>query len=135
MTPKKGPTGSYYSPLPLDFELMRRLPREGAVLGFHNMGLTVHALREILNKNLPRDQQLTGDQISGRLRSMRDEGLAVDVTVTPVGKGRGWQRTPKGERFYKETTGETLPNSTTKLRAVDDVPPPDQQDEPATETG
>lgn len=83
--------------LPLDYAILEALPKQGAMMGFHNLGATVkHLMRKW------RDQSVTSAQLNGRVRTLKFYGLAVDVMVMPVGDGKGWQITPEGERVLAE---------------------------------
>lgn len=104
-------SGNYYQPMPLDFELLKRMPREGSTLGFHTLGMTVSYVVDELNKMQPREApKLTPDLVSGRCRAMAIAGYAVKVALIggKRGKNTGWQRTPKGEQFYEEKTGQKI---------------------------
>lgn len=76
--------------LPLDRAVLALLPDEGMVMAHHNIGKTVRSLVETLGDGV------TPPQVNARLRSMKRHGLVIDVTVMPVGDGRGWQITKEG---------------------------------------
>jgi DNA-binding HxlR family transcriptional regulator len=82
---------SRFEMLELDYEILRELPDLGAKMGLSPLGSTVKSL-----KRNPKFEGLSSDQLSSRLRQMKFQGYAEDVTVLPVSKGRGWQRTEKG---------------------------------------
>lgn len=107
MSEHKSRRGRYYRTHPLDLELLRRLPVEGTQLGFHVIAATVHHLTAELNKLVPAEAALTGDQIQSRMRSMRSAGLVVSVPVMGS-HSLGWQRTRKGELHYEEETGQVI---------------------------
>jgi hypothetical protein len=115
----KDPKLGYYRPHPLDFELLKRLPREGSQLGFHVLALTVAALRESLNRDVPKEAHLTSSQLQARLRSMKVAGLVTAARVFGAGGTNGWQRTIKGEKFYETETGDRLPQAKPELRVVE----------------
>lgn len=77
--------------LELDYEIVRELPDLGAKMGLQPLGATVKSLR----RN-PKFEGISSDQLSARLRMMKEMQYVADVTVFPVSKGRGWQRTPEG---------------------------------------
>lgn len=82
---------SQFEMLELDYEILRELPDLGAKMGLSPLGSTVKSLR--------RNSKFTGitsDQLASRLRGMKALGYTEDVTVLPISKGRGWQRTPVG---------------------------------------
>lgn len=82
---------SQFEMLELDYEILRELPDLGAKMGLSPLGSTVKSLR----RN-PKFEGITSDQMSSRLRGMKLAGYAEDVTVLPISKGRGWQRTLLG---------------------------------------
>jgi hypothetical protein len=99
----KAKKGNYYSPMPLDFELLRRMPAEGTMLGFHVLALTAKHITTELNKTAPPGGALTSHNVTARLRSMHVAGYVTPVQVMGAStSGQGWQRTPKGEAFLKE---------------------------------
>lgn len=106
-----------YEPYPLDFEILRRLPKVGAMLGYHTLGATVKSLK----RDLGSDGLVTSDQIHGRLRSLRDARLVASVRVLPVGDGLGWQITPAGETLLAQ-------RGLGKLTAVPDPTTPDERE-------
>lgn len=112
--------GQYYRPHPLDFELLKRMPREGSTLGYHTLAMTVAHVKSALNKEAPEGGKLTAEQISSRLASMKYAGLVVTAPVLGHGgKGVGWQRTLKGENHYEQQTGESLGDAAPELRVVE----------------
>lgn len=116
--PKESRKGQYYEPHPLDYELLQRMPEEGAMLGYHTLGMTVkHALKE-LNKDVPLAARLTAEEVSARVRSMHVVGYVAKVKLLGTGGTLGWQRTPKGTAFYEEQTGKKL-RTTPELRPVE----------------
>lgn len=121
MARKKYPSmkGKHYAPHPLDFAIIERLPPEGSVLGYHVLASTVKRLADDLNKDVPEEGQVTSNNISGRLVSMKVEGLVVGVRILGRNNNTGWQRTRKGELFYSEQTGKQLENGPPSLKAVE----------------
>lgn len=113
--------GTYWESHPLDFELLRRMPEEGASLGFHVLALTAsHALEEI-NKSQPREAKMTTNDLQARLRSMHAAGLCVKVRTLGTGGPRraGWQRTAKGTAAYEEHTGKPISKGANPLKLVE----------------
>lgn len=110
MSGSKG-KGNYYEPLPLDFELLRRMPAQGSTLGFHTLAMTVpHVVKE-LNKEAPAGGELTSMNVAARIRSMAVAGHVVKVLVMGSESRYGWQRTPKGDHFLEEQTGQSAGTS------------------------
>ncbi len=105
-------SGDYYLPTPLDYELLKRMPREGTTLGdFHVLAMTVSYVVAELNKAQPKEvPKLTAVTVAGRCRAMFIKGYCVKVAMLSMGRGRnhGWQRTLAGEAFYEEQTGKKL---------------------------
>jgi hypothetical protein len=93
---------NYYEPLPVDFELLTRMPDQGTIGGVHWKGKHVKDLRgEILdaaNGDLTPDM-LTADMVSARMRSMLVAGLVQNYPAMGAGGLRIWARTPKGVEF------------------------------------
>jgi hypothetical protein len=88
---------------PLDYLLLSELPPEGTLVGgWHVIAATVNAL-------VDKYEGITPDALAGRLRSMQEMGLTVDVSVIPVSRGRGWQITEAGQQvldaWRKESDG------------------------------
>jgi hypothetical protein len=130
-------SGNYYEAVPLDFELLRRMPAQGSMLGYHQLALTVpHAVKE-LNKEAPKGGELTSSLVSSRVRSMHVAGLVVKTRVMGAGASHGWQRTPKGEQFLKEQTGKgagTPPLSLVEGEEATDEPENAASEHPGTES-
>lgn len=95
-------SGNYYEPMPLDYELLRRMPDEGSMLGYHTIALTVGHVKDTLNKDAPEGARLTTGHIAARIRSMHVAGLCVKVRVMGASSAHGWQRTPKGAKFLRD---------------------------------
>lgn len=91
---------SRFEMLDLDYEILRELPDLGSKLGLSPLGSTVKSL-----KRNPKFEGITSDQFTARLRGMKALGLTQDVTVLPISKGRGWQRTPDGIAALNEFDG------------------------------
>lgn len=86
--------GTYYSPTPLDFVLLEKLPDKGILGGVHWAGRPVKHIRQEINEALPEGvPTLTADAIVARLRSMKIAGFTEDFAATG---GRIWARTPQG---------------------------------------
>lgn len=86
---------------PLDGAILAMLPDAGAKLGYHWLGPQVPTIKEILNKDLPAEQRVTGDSIAGRLASLEHLGLVKRVVVQPTQQGRGSQKTARGREALK----------------------------------
>lgn len=84
--------------LPVDAAILSYLPKEGAKVGFHNLGTQVKALTPELSKVAP----VTSPQISARVRVLAHHGYVVSVLVMPVSHGPGYQRTPSGDKWMRE---------------------------------
>jgi hypothetical protein len=119
---KKGGKGKYWSPHPLDWEIIKRLPRQGSMLGYHTIASTVKHLKQEMNSSLgpdaPEEAKVDSNQINGRLVSMQVAGLVTQVTVISSGGTKGWQRTQKGEKEYTKNTGKTLGEDKPHLRVA-----------------
>lgn len=94
--------GSYFSPTPLDFEILARLPEKGIIGGVHWRGEMVrHLVREI-NASLPDGvPRLSDTGVSARLRSMAVVGYVENFAATG---GRIWAKTPAGAAFEQTRT-------------------------------
>lgn len=86
---------------PLDGAILNLLPDAGAKLGYHWLGPQVPTIKEILNKDLPAEHRVTGDQIAGRLASLEHLGLVKRVVVQPTQQGKGAQATERGREAAK----------------------------------
>lgn len=83
--------------LPIDFALLELLPDEGQMIGYKPIALQVASIKE-------RDEfkEFSGNQISGRLKSMSFQGLTTTQVTLPIQRGLGWQRTAKGKAALAE---------------------------------
>jgi len=89
---KQSRAGTYYEPMPADFEILGRLPRAGIIGGVHWAGVPVrHIARDVREANPEADVPTTF--IAARLRSMKVAGLVED---RPAVGGRIWAKTPTG---------------------------------------
>ena len=77
----------------MDAAILEHLPKQGAKIGLKPLGKQVKALSKDLGES--------GNAISGRMGTLRKHGFAVDVVVQPVGHGKGYQITPRGEEFVR----------------------------------
>jgi hypothetical protein len=78
--------------LPVDFALLELLPDEGQMIGYKPIALQVASI-----KDRPEFEGFSGNQISGRLKSMSYQGLTCTQVTLPIQRGLGWQRTAKGK--------------------------------------
>lgn len=79
---------------PLDYLILDELPEEGEmVAGLYQLGTTVLSLR----KKHP-FEQLTGDQLSARVRVMAGAGYTRQVTMIGTSGKGAWQRTKAGSK-------------------------------------
>ena len=76
----------------IDIPILRELPKQGTSVGLKPIGATARYL-----KAKHPEWELSSTDLSGRFKTLRFLGLAVDIVVLPVGQGAGWQITPKGE--------------------------------------
>ena len=82
--------------IPIDVRILQEMTAEGTELAeFIPLGPSVKALGK-------RIDGITSTQISGRVRTLEREGLCVPIPLLPASAGRGWQRTPKGDRLLAE---------------------------------
>lgn len=88
--------------LPVDYALLEILPDEGQMLGLKPIALQVTSI-----KNRPEFDGFSGNQISGRLKSMQFQGLVATQITLPLQGGLGWQRTAKG-RAELESKGRMV---------------------------
>lgn len=79
----------------LDYELLRRLPKEGARVGLREIGRTVKDLARELGEI---DSEIKSSTLNSRVRVLKHHGLIVDVVTLPITEGRGWQITSQGEQ-------------------------------------
>ncbi len=92
--------GTYYRPMPLDFEILARLPEKGIQGGVHWRGVMVRHLLRDLNESLPAGfEPLKESTVSSRLRSMAVVGYVQNFPATG---GAIWAKTTDGVAF--ETT-------------------------------
>ncbi len=83
--------------LPLDLEMLVRLPIEGTTLGkYKPLSVTTKSLLRQLD-----DEELKASDLNSRIRSLNILGLVVKVTQMG-GHGAGWQRTQKAEDLLRE---------------------------------
>lgn len=66
------------------------------------IGLKPIALPVVSIKERPEFKEITGNQISGRLKSMSHQGLTCTQIILPVQSGLGWQRTAKGKALLNK---------------------------------
>jgi hypothetical protein len=83
--------------LPVDYALLELLPDEGQMIGYKPIALQVGSI-----KNRPGFEEITGNQIAGRLKSMNFQGLTVTQFTLPTQGGMGWQRTAKGKEALRQ---------------------------------
>jgi hypothetical protein len=115
----KNEHGSYYIPHPLDFAILELLKPEGSMLGYHVLALPASAITKTLNKNVPKEYQLKGSSVSGRIVAMNHEGFVSKHPLLGQGGRHGWQRTPKGTKHYQEHTGKRLDPPAGELTIVE----------------
>lgn len=105
----------------LDYAILDTLAEDGTKLGFTLIAKQAAGIVRDLNAQLPidapKEARVTSASINGRLRTLKLGGYVVDHTVQPVGKGQGWQRTPKGTRLLAE-------HSTTTVEQPPPIAPP-----------
>lgn len=103
--PRKGPKpsrkGTYYVLMPLDIEILKRLPDEGAMVGYHHLARSVKSLVEEME-----DGGVTGALLNGRLRAMALVGYVVARPIAASGGAMGWQRTAAGKTTLTEKEGK-----------------------------
>ena len=100
---KQSRAGSYYEPMPVDFEILARIPAAGIIGGVHWAGVQVrHLVRDI--REAHPDATITNDLIASRLRSMKVAGFVED---RPAVGGRIWAKTPAGVE-HAAKRGEVL---------------------------
>lgn len=80
--------------LPVDFALLALLPDEGQMIGYKPIALQVSSI-----KDREEFKEFSGNQLSGRLKSMSFQGLTVTQVTLPIQRGLGWQRTAKGREL------------------------------------
>lgn len=78
--------------LPIDFALLELLPDEGQMIGYKPIALQVASI-----KDREEFREFSGNQLSGRLKSMSFQGLTTTQVTLPIQRGLGWQRTAKGK--------------------------------------
>ncbi len=81
----------------IDYAILAALPKQGSKLGLRDLAPQVKQVKNNLNEGVPSEARLTGSTISGRMRQLKSWGLVVEVPVTPVSDGRGFQITPEGQ--------------------------------------
>jgi len=84
------------------------LPDEGAMLGWNPLAYTAQSLVRDLNKDLPREQWITVNQLTGRLTSMKAAGLVITTRLLGGVDKQGWQRTQLGVKLYEKETGKQV---------------------------
>jgi hypothetical protein len=92
----------------VDAAILERLPKEGARLGIKPLGSQVKAVAKMLSDEQPNGEGITGAAVGGRMGTMLHYGFAVAVTVQPVGTGKGYQVTSKGEQFVQQVKDGTF---------------------------
>lgn len=102
------PYGEYYQPIPVDMAVISMLPDEGAMLGWNPLAYTAQSLVRDLNKDLPREQWITVNQLTGRLTSMKAAGLVITTRLLGGVDKQGWQRTQLGVKLYEKETGKQV---------------------------
>lgn len=101
---KQSRAGNYYRPMPLDFEILARLPEKGIQGGVHWRGVMVRHLVRDINAALPEGvDALTESGVASRLRSMAVSGYVENFPATG---GAIWAKTPDGVAF--EATREEV---------------------------
>lgn len=90
--------------MPVDYGILRCLPKEGSRLGYHVLGATVRVVRDTLNAELPEDSpaeaKLSSEVIAQRItRWLRPKGMVVEVKVHGAGGAKGYQATERGQRM------------------------------------
>ncbi len=87
--------------IPIDIAILKAMTPEGTELAeYIPLGPSVKSIAK-------RIEGITSTQIGGRVRTLEREELCVPIPLLPASQGRGWQRTPKGDRFLEavETKG------------------------------
>lgn len=80
--------------LPIDLALLELLPDEGQMIGYKPIALQVKSIQR-----RPGFEDISGNQIAGRLKSMQFQGLTCTQITLPTQNGLGWQRTAKGREL------------------------------------
>lgn len=85
---------------PLHFEILRILPVEGSVLGYHRLTKTTPQVADELNKKLAAGiPKMSNHEVAGALKSMQVAQFTVNIKL--VGAGLGWQATTLGKDVWK----------------------------------
>lgn len=79
--------------LAVDYALLELLPDEGQMIGYKPIALQVRSIKE-----RPGFEDISGNQIAGRLKHMQFLGLVVTQITLPTQGGLGWQRTTAGRQ-------------------------------------
>lgn len=99
----KNSNGSYYKPLPLDFELLERMPEKGMIGGLHWRGRRARDIRaDMLEAHPDLQELLTVSMVQSRLRSMNVAGYVENFASIGAGGSVIWARTTKGSEFLKQ---------------------------------
>lgn len=80
--------------LPIDLALLELLPDEGQMIGYKPIALQVKSIQK-----RPGFEEISGNQIAGRLKSMQFQGYTCTQITLPTQSGLGWQRTAKGREL------------------------------------
>lgn len=95
MTP---PGKQHYSPTPLDFLILGKLPMKGILGGVHWAGRPLKHVRDDINQALPEGAPpVAMSTIQARSRSMKTVGYLEDFASH--GSGRIWAKTAAGVAF------------------------------------
>lgn len=97
-------------PAIVDLVILKALPNEGTLVGYHPVAKTIKGLVKELGGGL------TADQMNGRLASLREYGFVISLKLIPVAQGMGFQRTKAG-REALERNRHLLPKTTTGTEA------------------
>jgi hypothetical protein len=96
---------TFYSPLPLDFLILEKLPDEGTIGGIHWRGRRIVDLREEINEDLRGEATVNSSELMARLRSMHGGAEHGPGLVKPYqGRRNGakiWARTQRGAEFLR----------------------------------
>lgn len=85
---------SVFAILPIDLALLELLPDEGQMIGYKPIALQVRSIAR-----RPGFEEISGNQLAGRLKSLEKQGYVCTQITLPTQGGLGWQRTSKGKEL------------------------------------
>lgn len=117
MTPLQAvpePEEDYAWAMPVDYAILRELPKQGSRLGYHVLGNTVRIITQTLNAPLPREAHLSSGVVGQRItRWLIPKGMAMQVKIHGARGAKGYQATERGRLMLaadpdrKEGDGES----------------------------